>query len=175
MVQGVGFRPYVYGLAMGLELSGEVANGTGGVVVEIEGERARVEEFLRRLPMETPPLARIESVTVEEIETRGVVGFRIVASDATGQVSTQIPADAATCGDCLREMGDAGNRRYRYPFINCTHCGPRFTITRSIPYDRPQTSRRGLRCARRARRSMTIRGIDGFMRSRMLVGRVGLG
>jgi hydrogenase maturation protein HypF len=130
----------VYGLATGLELSGEVANGTGGVVAEIEGEGARVEEFLRRLPMEIPALARIESVAVEEIETRGVVGFRIVASDARGQVSTQIPADAATCGECLREMGDAGNRRFLYPFVNCTHCGPRFTITRSIPYDRPQTS-----------------------------------
>jgi hydrogenase maturation protein HypF len=140
VVQGVGFRPYVYGLATGLELSGAVANGTGGVVLEIEGEGARVEEFLRRLPMEIPPLAQIESVAVEEMETRGEVGFRIVASDARGQVSTQIPADAATCAECLREMVDVGNRRYRYPFINCTHCGPRFTITRSIPYDRPQTS-----------------------------------
>jgi hydrogenase maturation protein HypF len=140
VVQGVGFRPYLYCLATELDLSGEVANGTGGVVVEIEGERLRVEEFLRRLPMEIPPLAQIESVAVEEIETRGVAGFRIVASDASGQVSTQIPADAATCADCLREMLDAVDRRYRYPFINCTHCGPRFTITRSIPYDRPQTS-----------------------------------
>jgi hydrogenase maturation protein HypF len=140
VVQGVGFRPYLYCLATELELSGEVGNGTGGVVVEIEGEGGRVEEFLRRLPLEIPPLAKIESVAVEEVEARGVVGFRIVASDGRGQVSTQIPADAATCGECLREMLDPGNRRYRYPFINCTHCGPRFTITRSIPYDRPQTS-----------------------------------
>ncbi len=140
VVQGVGFRPYLYGLATELQLSGEVANGTEGVVVEIEGDALRVEEFLRRLPLEIPPLAQIESVAVDELAARGVVGFRIVASDASGQVSTQIPADAATCADCLREMLDSKNRRYRYPFINCTHCGPRFTITRSIPYDRPQTS-----------------------------------
>ncbi len=140
MVQGVGFRPYVYCLATELGLSGEVGNGTGGVVVEIEGEGAWVEEFLRRLPLETPPLAKVESMVVEDVEASGVVGFRIVASDARGQVHTQIPADAATCADCLREMLDAGDRRYRYPFINCTHCGPRFTITQSIPYDRPQTS-----------------------------------
>ena len=140
VVQGVGFRPYLYCLATELQLSGEVANGTGGVVLEIEGEPRRVEEFLRRLPLEIPPLAQIESVDVEGMETSGVAGFRINASDARGHVSTQIPADAATCGECLREMLDAGDRRYLYPFINCTHCGPRFTITRSIPYDRPQTS-----------------------------------
>ncbi len=140
VVQGVGFRPYLYGLATELQLSGEVANGTGGVVLGIEGDALRVEGFLRRLVLEIPPLAQIESVAVEEIAVRGVGGFRIVASDASGHVSTQIPADAATCADCLREMLDPGDRRYRYPFINCTHCGPRFTITRSIPYDRPQTS-----------------------------------
>ncbi|MGA7157062.1 MAG: carbamoyltransferase HypF [Acidobacteriaceae bacterium] len=140
VVQGVGLRPFIYCLATELELSGEVGNGTGGVVVEIEGDAARVEEFLRRLPLEIPPLAKIESVEVEEIAASGVVGFHIVASDGRGQVRTQIPADAATCAECLREMNDPSDRRYRYPFINCTHCGPRFTITRSIPYDRPQTS-----------------------------------
>ncbi len=140
VVQGVGFRPYLYCMATELGLSGEVANGTGGVVVEIEGEAARVEDFLRRLPVDIPPLAHIDSIAVEEIEPSGVVGFRIIASDGSGRVSTQIPADAATCADCLREMLDPGNRRFGYPFINCTHCGPRFTITRSIPYDRPQTS-----------------------------------
>lgn len=140
VVQGVGFRPFVYCLASELGLSGEVGNGTGGVVVEIEGDTTRVQEFLRRLPLEIPPLAHVESLVVEEIAMRGAVGFQIVASDARGHVSTQIPADAATCEECLREMNDPADRRYRYPFINCTHCGPRFTITRSIPYDRPQTS-----------------------------------
>ena len=140
VVQGVGFRPYLYGLATELELSGEVSNGTGGVLMEIEGGEPEVEEFLRRLPLEIPLLAQVDSIAVEEIAAQGVVGFRIIVSDASGQVSTQIPADAATCANCLREMLDPGNRRYRYPFINCTHCGPRFTITRSIPYDRPQTS-----------------------------------
>jgi len=140
VVQGVGFRPYVYGLATELVLGGEVSNGTGGVVVEIEGEAAQVAEFVRRLPLEIPPLAQIESVEVEEIDVLGTAEFRIVASDASGQVNTLIPADAATCSDCFREMLDPKDRRYRYPFINCTHCGPRFTITRSLPYDRPQTS-----------------------------------
>ena len=113
VVQGVGFRPYVYCLATELELSGEVANGTGGVVVEIEGEAARVEEFLRRLPLDIPPLAQVDSIALEEIGTLGVVGFRIVASDGSGPVSTQIPADAATCADCLREMLDPGESAVR--------------------------------------------------------------
>ena len=140
VVQGVGFRPYVYRLASELELSGEVGNGTGGVVIEVEGETARVEEFVRRLPLEFPPLAAIESVVVEQLEMRGLAGFRIITSDVRGQVSTEIPADAATCTECLREMADVEDRRYRYPFINCTHCGPRFTVACSLPYDRSQTS-----------------------------------
>lgn len=140
VVQGVGFRPYLYRLATELQLCGVVANGTAGVVVEVEGAQSAVDAFLHRLPLEQPPLAKIESIKIENIECDGVSGFRIALSDASGQVNTQIPADAATCAECLREMFDAQDRRYKYPFINCTHCGPRFTITRSIPYDRPQTS-----------------------------------
>lgn len=113
VVQGVGFRPYLYCLATELQLSGEVANGTDGVVLEIEGETLRVEEFLRRQPLEIPPQVQIESVEVEGMETSWAAGFRITASDASGHVSTQIPADAATCPECLREMLDAGDRRYR--------------------------------------------------------------
>jgi len=140
VVQGVGFRPTVYRLATEEGLAGFIGNDTDGVTIEIEGRLARVEAFLARLRDEAPPLSRIDSIVVSEAAVTGETGFRIVASEVLGRVSTGIPADAATCPDCLRELLDPNDRRYRYPFLNCTNCGPRFTITRRIPYDRPQTS-----------------------------------
>ena len=140
VVQGVGFRPFVYRLAAEEGLAGFIGNDTGGVTIEIEGPSRKVENFRRRLQAEAPPLSRIDSVVAHSIPRKQEKDFRIVLSDASGQVSTGIPADAATCADCLREMLDPKDRRYRYPFLNCTNCGPRFTITRRIPYDRPQTS-----------------------------------
>ncbi len=140
VVQGVGFRPFVYRIAIEEGLAGFIGNDTGGVTIEIEGPAERVEAFRRRLQAEAPPLSRIDSVMAREMPLVGETDFRIVASEARGQVSTGIPADAATCADCLRELLDPHDRRYRYPFLNCTNCGPRFTITRRIPYDRPQTS-----------------------------------
>ncbi|HEY1578021.1 MAG TPA: carbamoyltransferase HypF [Terracidiphilus sp.] len=140
VVQGVGFRPFVYRLASEEHLAGFIGNDTDGVILELEGSHATIASFLARLTSETPPLARIDSVVVADLAPTGESGFRIVASEVLGQVSTGIPADAATCKDCLRELLDFSDRRYRYPFLNCTNCGPRFTITRRIPYDRPQTS-----------------------------------
>jgi hydrogenase maturation protein HypF len=140
VVQGVGFRPTVYRLATEEGLAGFIGNDTDGVTIEIEGPLVRVEAFLTRLRAEAPPLSRIDSIAVREAAVTGETGFRIVASEVLGRVSTGIPADAATCPDCLRELLDPKDRRYRYPFLNCTNCGPRFTITRRIPYDRPQTS-----------------------------------
>jgi hydrogenase maturation protein HypF len=140
VVQGVGFRPFVYRLAMEEHLAGVISNDTNGVTIEIEGLRRSIDSFLTRLQSEPPPLARVDSITVRELEVTGDSGFRIVSSELLGRVSTGIPADAATCMDCLHELFDPADRRYRYPFLNCTNCGPRFTITRSIPYDRPQTS-----------------------------------
>lgn len=145
VVQGVGFRPFVYRLATEEALSGFIGNDTSGVTIEIEGADAHVEAFLRRLQSETPPLARIDSVAVQEAPLAEASSgqpatFQIISSEVKGRVSTGIPADAATCPDCLRELLDPADRRYRYPFLNCTNCGPRFTITRRIPYDRPQTS-----------------------------------
>ena len=140
VVQGVGFRPFIYRLAMEEGLAGFVGNHTGGVTIEIEGPPERVAAFVARLRREQPPLARIDSVAVRELPLVGDAGFRIAASEVLGPVSTGIPADAATCPDCLRELLDPNDRRYLYPFLNCTNCGPRFTITRRIPYDRPQTS-----------------------------------
>ncbi len=140
VVQGVGFRPFVYRLAAEEHLAGKIGNDTDGVTIEVEGESKRINAFLSRLRSEKPPLARIDSVVVSEVEPTDESGFRIVASEVKGRVATGIPADAATCPDCLRELFDLQDRRYRYPFLNCTNCGPRFTITRRIPYDRPQTS-----------------------------------
>jgi len=140
VVQGVGFRPFVYRLAMEEGLAGFIGNNTGGVTIEVEGPAARLDAFVVRLRAETPPLARIDAIAVEQLTVAGDAAFRIVASEVLGRVSTGIPADAATCADCLRELLDPADRRFRYPFLNCTNCGPRYTITRSIPYDRPQTS-----------------------------------
>jgi hydrogenase maturation protein HypF len=140
VVQGVGFRPFVYRLALDEGLAGQIGNDTDGVTIEIEGPETHVRAFLSRLRLEAPPLSRIDSVATHELVLTGQAEFRIVSSEVRGRVSTGIPADAATCPDCVRELLDPQDRRYRYPFLNCTNCGPRFTITRQIPYDRPQTS-----------------------------------
>jgi hydrogenase maturation protein HypF len=141
VVQGVGFRPFVHALATGLGLTGLVGNDLDGVFAEVEGPQPAVAEFLRRLERDAPPLARIERVTTRDVAPRRSPGFVIAASDAaSGLRRTLVSADTATCADCLRELADPADRRYRYPFINCTNCGPRFTIVRDVPYDRPLTT-----------------------------------
>lgn len=136
-VQGVGFRPYVYGLAIRYRLGGFVANDPDGVVIEVEGERA--SDFVAALPLEKPPLARIDDIMVQPMGAIASGEFCIRASEQ-GRVSTRIVADAATCAECLRELFDPSSRFHRYPFINCTHCGPRYTIAERLPYDRASTS-----------------------------------
>lgn len=136
-VQGVGFRPFAYGLAQRLALSGFVRNDAEGVVLEIEG--ARTAEFVDRLRREPPPLARIDAVEVESIAPQGGDAFAIVASEG-GVARTRIVPDTAVCDACLDDLFDPASRFYLYPFVTCTHCGPRFTLTRKLPYDRPQTS-----------------------------------
>ena len=140
IVQGVGFRPYIYRLAGERQLTGSICNTAAGVSIEVQGPPAAVDDFLARLPAEAPPLARIIDISVREIPCNGDLGFRIIATHRGEPVSTLISPDVAVCADCLREMFDPADRRYRYPFINCTNCGPRFTIVRNIPYDRPFTS-----------------------------------
>ncbi|MGH3826509.1 MAG: acylphosphatase, partial [Pseudonocardiaceae bacterium] len=140
VVQGVGFRPYVHGLAHRLGLSGQVGNDTAGVIMEVEGAERVVSEFLAALPAQAPPLAVIERVRTSPLVPTGEPGFHIVSSNATGRRDTLISADSATCADCLRELADPTDRRFDYPFINCTNCGPRFTIVRDVPYDRPFTT-----------------------------------
>ncbi|HEY6495680.1 MAG TPA: carbamoyltransferase HypF, partial [Trebonia sp.] len=142
-MQGVGFRPFVYALATGLGLAGLVGNDVDGVFAEVEGAPSAVAEFLRALEREPPPLARVERVTASVMAPRGTAAFEIVASEPTGRRRTLIAADTATCADCLRELADPDDRRFGYPFINCTNCGPRFTIVRDVPYDRPLTTMAG--------------------------------
>lgn len=152
VVQGVGFRPFVHGLAQRFGLAGHVSNDASGVVVEAEGPREAVAGFLKALRVDAPPLAAVEQVSVADLPSRGGSGFRIVGSDGSGPRRTLVSADSATCEACLAELFDPRDRRYRYPFVNCTDCGPRFTIVRDIPYDRPNTTMAGFpmceECAR---------------------------
>ena len=139
LVQGVGFRPFAYGLAQRYELTGWVKNDDAGVLLEVQG--LAVERFLHALREELPPLARIDALEVEPRPAEAPeVGFAIEASDHAAKVSTVIGADAAPCDACLAELFDPADRRHGYPFLNCTHCGPRFSITRSLPYDRANTT-----------------------------------
>ncbi len=139
VVQGVGFRPFVYGLARRHRLAGFVLNDGGGVVIEVEGDACTLDRFVAALREEAPSLARVESITMQPLPVLGDAGFTIAASQA-GSRTALIPPDVATCDDCVRELFDPADRRYRYAFINCTQCGPRFTIVRGIPYDRPLTT-----------------------------------
>lgn len=138
-VQGVGFRPFVYVLATEENLFGTVHNDGQGVEIILQGKQENIDKFLYRLKSELPPLAKIDDMASTSIVLPELDCFKIIESQHN-EVGTVIPADAAVCGECVKEMTDPGNRRYRYPFINCTHCGPRYTITRHLPYDRPQTS-----------------------------------
>jgi hydrogenase maturation protein HypF len=143
IVQGVGFRPFVHALATRLGLAGFVGNDAAGVFVEVEGDPAAVAGFAAALEREAPPLAVIDRVGVTAAEPTGAAAFVIAPSVAGGERSTLVSPDTATCADCLRELLDPADRRYRYPFVNCTNCGPRFTIITSTPYDRPATTMAG--------------------------------
>jgi hydrogenase maturation protein HypF len=142
VVQGVGFRPFVYNLATRLDLHGWVLNHSGGVEIEVEGPQRALQAFIVALRSEAPPLARVESLTVRPIPPNGTTDFEIRHSEREEGRYQLISPDVATCADCLSELLDPTNRRYRYPFINCTNCGPRFTIIADIPYDRPNTTMR---------------------------------
>jgi hydrogenase maturation protein HypF len=140
IVQGVGFRPFVYRLATELGLDGEVGNDSTQVFIDVAGPPAALDELARRLVAEQPPLARIERVTRTPAARPVGGGFRIVESHAVAGARTLVPPDTAVCDDCVAELFDPADRRYRHPFITCTNCGPRFTIIRDLPYDRPATT-----------------------------------
>ncbi|UEM19393.1 carbamoyltransferase HypF [Skermanella mucosa] len=142
LVQGVGYRPFVHELAGRYGLTGWVLNDTDGVLLEVQGQDPA--GFLDALASRAPPLAQVDRIEVEALSPKPAEsGFEIRDSVAAGPARTMIGPDAAVCPDCLAELFDPGARRWRYPFVNCTHCGPRHTITRSLPYDRPQTSMAG--------------------------------
>jgi hydrogenase maturation protein HypF len=140
VVQGVGFRPFVYTTAAALGLSGSVRNDSSGAIIEIEGDPADIDEFLARLGNRPPPLAVIESIDIQDIPIAGGTGFEIADTSRSDGGRTLASPDVAMCTDCAEEQRDRSNRRYRHPFVNCTNCGPRFTIIGSLPYDRATTT-----------------------------------
>ena len=142
VVQGVGFRPFVHRIATREGLGGRVWNDGDGVVVEVEGPGLALDAFIRALSDEAPPLSRVAAVAAERVAVVGQRGFAVVTSHGGGG-SAIVPPDVATCEDCLRELFDPADRRYRYPFVNCTNCGPRLTIVTRVPYDRPNTTMAG--------------------------------
>jgi hydrogenase maturation protein HypF len=140
IVQGVGFRPFVYGLATRLDLKGWVRNTSAGVDIEVDGDKDVLGSFIKALRDEAPPLSRIDELTASFGPASGFSAFDIIHSESIPSAFQPISPDVSICDDCLREMLDPTDRRYRYPFINCTNCGPRFTIIKDIPYDRPKTT-----------------------------------
>ena len=142
-VQGVGFRPFIYRLASEMGLAGWVLNSPQGVFIEAEGPKSCLDAFVLRIEKERPPRSFIQSLEYAFLDPVGYSDFRIRESDAAGERSTLVLPDSAACPDCVREIFDPHDRRYRYPFTNCTHCGPRFTIIHSLPYDRANTSMKG--------------------------------
>src|SRR5512143_2114624 len=143
IVQGVGFRPFVYNLATRLNLKGWVRNTSAGVDIEVDGHKDSLDSFVKLLHAEAPPLSRIDEFSASFRPASGFRSFDIVHSEAVEGAFQPISPDVAICDDCLRELFDPNDRRYRYPFINCTKCGPRFTIIKDIPYDRPLTTMSG--------------------------------
>jgi hydrogenase maturation protein HypF len=141
-VQGVGFRPFVYRLATELGLAGWVINDSRGVLVEVEGSRAQLERFLTSLATQKPPRAIVQDLEVGWLDPVGYQGFKIRHSDHEGAKTVLVLPDVATCADCLAEVMQPTDRRFRYPFTNCTNCGPRFSIIQALPYDRPNTTMR---------------------------------
>ena len=144
-VQGVGFRPFVHKLATELGLAGWVRNSSQGVFIEVEAGRDELDIFLRRLNDEKPPLSYFQSIESAYLDPTGAHGFKILASDESGAKIAVILPDAAVCQDCLREIADPLDRRFRYPFTNCTNCGPRYSIVEAVPYDRRHTSMKKFR------------------------------
>ena len=145
IVQGVGFRPYVYQLAGRYKLCGHVANTASGVHIHVEGPTSTIDAFLTSIPTEAPPLAQITKVSAVDAPAEGFQTFEIISSRDDSAKSALISPDVSICDDCLREMRSPRDRRFHYPFINCTNCGPRYTIIDDIPYDRPQTSMKHFR------------------------------
>jgi hydrogenase maturation protein HypF len=154
-VQGVGFRPFIYRLAKEMDLPGWVSNSAQGVFIEVEGPKERLDEFVLRIEKEKPPRSFIQSLEFSYLDPMGFESFVIRESETNGVKKAFVLPDIATCPDCLAEIFDPSNRRYRYPFTNCTNCGPRFTIIESLPYDRPNTSMKNFSMCPECRKEYT--------------------
>ncbi len=139
-VQGVGFRPTVFRIARELGLQGWVVNSPRGVEIDLEGPEDAVSRFVPALLEHKPPRAIIQGLETKRLDPCGYAGFEVRETSTGGNTTTLVLPDIAVCADCLREMSDQGDRRFAYPFINCTNCGPRFTIIESLPYDRERTT-----------------------------------
>jgi len=163
VVQGVGFRPFLYRLAVQNGLAGFVQNRPEGVTVEVEGPAPVVDAFALRVREELPPLSNITRIESAMLDIRNDQVFQIIPSDDEGRADVHIPPDAATCPDCLAELFDPSNRRYRYPFINCTNCGPRLTIINTVPMIAPIHPWPVLIFVPNAARNMKIRPTAAFM------------
>jgi len=161
-VQGVGFRPTVYRYARECKLGGRVRNSSRGVTIEVEGDDASIIRFLDRLRNDPPRQARLDTIRMRELSPAGLTDFQIVPSDVAGEVNATIPPDLATCDECVAELFDPRDRRFGYPFINCTNCGPRFTIIAGLPYDRERTTMAGFRLCPECRREYTDPGDRRF-------------
>ncbi|WKB36516.1 Sua5/YciO/YrdC/YwlC family protein [Terrilactibacillus sp. S3-3] len=139
-VQGVGFRPFVYSLSRKYHLNGTVQNNLDGVVIHAEGDQRQLEQMVKELKLSPPKLAKISEITVHHVQRANYKKFTIAESQKKGDSVPWVPADAAVCEQCSKKMRDPQNRRYQYPFINCTQCGPRYTMINHLPYDRPGTT-----------------------------------
>jgi hydrogenase maturation protein HypF len=151
-VQGVGFRPFVYRLANKLNLRGWVVNNPSGVRIEVEGPEGKLESFLKNLREEKPPMAQIQSLEHTVLEPTGYHGFEIRESSEDEEKTVLVLPDIGTCDECLEEVDSDEERRYRYPFTNCTNCGPRYTIIEMLPYDRPGTTMKSFNMCPECRR-----------------------
>src|SRR3989338_1376716 len=141
VVQGVGFRPFIYSLASSMGLNGEVANNGYGVLILLDATKEKADEFIRKITQSKPPLSEIDSIKITQIaKTESFESFSIKKSKSTKLLSSKIPSDIAMCAECESELKDKTNRRFEYPFITCTNCGPRYSIIKNLPYDRKHTS-----------------------------------
>ena len=165
VVQGVGFRPYVYRLARANTLAGWVLNGEEGVEIYLEGSATRLRSFVQDLKTQPPPAASIAEITVYPAHPVGLNDFTIRQSQRRERPTVRISPDLAVCDACLKELFDPADRRYWYPYINCTNCGPRYTIVLGLPYDRPYTTMRDWPPGRVLRRSIRRSGQSPFSRA----------
>lgn len=155
IVQGVGFRPFVYNEALALDLKGWINNNSEGVYIDVEGEEEKLNDFINNLKLKKPSLAKIENIIIQEKELINYKSFDIRESERKDEKITLISPDVATCKDCIEDITNPSNKRYRYPFTNCTNCGPRFSIIKSIPYDRDNTTMKKFKMCRECNEEYT--------------------